>query len=239
MRRVPRRPALQPDRSTPGESSPGAVGSVKPESTTVESVQKSAARPRLARLQMVLLVALGLWSIDSGVDGLPSTDLRGLLPAVSAAPASEATVPPSSPDLDAAALAGLLGSVNPSLAPSELSRIASAVMRYSAKYELDPELVTAVLLVESTARPWVRSPKGAVGLMQVMPHMMEPLGLAGNAATIESNIEAGCFILASNIRRLGEDAGISAYFWGSEIRGVAYLEKVQSARAEVQRYRRS
>jgi soluble lytic murein transglycosylase-like protein len=142
-------------------------------------------------------------------------------------------------DLSAAvgvdALARLLRDVNPNLAPSEIERIAAAVLRYSAKYDLDPELVTAVLLVESTARPWVRSPKGAVGLMQVMPHMMEPLGLAGNAATIESNIEAGCWILASNIARLGEDQGISSYFWGSEIRGSGYLEKVRAARLEVRR----
>jgi soluble lytic murein transglycosylase-like protein len=108
-------------------------------------------------------------------------------------------------------------------------------VRYAAKYDLDPDLVTAVLMVESTARPWARSPKGAVGLMQVMPHMLEPLDLAGNAATIESNIEAGCWILAHNIRRLGEDDGISAYFWGSEIRGVAYLERVREARAALRR----
>jgi soluble lytic murein transglycosylase-like protein len=139
-------------------------------------------------------------------------------------------------DSEVEALARLIGAVNPSLAPSELFRIASAVLRYSAKYKLDPELVTAVLLVESSARPWVRSPKGAIGLMQVMPHMMEPLGLAGNAATIESNVEAGCWILASNIRRLGEEEGISSYFWGSQIRGVAYLERVQARRAEVRRH---
>jgi soluble lytic murein transglycosylase-like protein len=113
------------------------------------------------------------------------------------------------------------------------------VIRYSAKYALDPELVTAVLLVESSARPWARSPKGAVGLMQVMPYMMEPLELAGNAATIESNIEAGCWILSQNIERLGEEEGISSYFWGSDIRNLAYLQKVKAARAEVRRMRTS
>ena len=131
----------------------------------------------------------------------------------------------------------MLRDVNPLLDPVEGDRIARAVIRYSGKYELDPELVTAVLLVESSARPGVRSPKGAVGLMQVMPHMMAPLGLVGNAATIESNIEAGCWILADNIRRLGEDAGISTYFWGSNIRGLAYLERVRAAREEIHRYR--
>jgi len=132
-------------------------------------------------------------------------------------------------------IAEQLRNVNPSLSPGAAERAGRAVVRYSAKYGLEPELVTAVLLVESTARPWARSPKGAIGLMQVMPHMMEPLELAGNAATIESNIEAGCWILAHNIERLGEDDGISAYFWGSEIRGVAYLERVREARAALRR----
>ncbi len=42
-------------------------------------------------------------------------------------------------------------------------------------------------------------------------------------------------ILADNIRRLGEEDGISAYFWGSNIRGVAYLGRVQAARDRVRR----
>ena len=63
--------------------------------------------------------------------------------------------------------------------------------------------------------------------------MAEPLGLAGSLASIESNIEAGCWILADNIRRLGEEDGISAYFWGSDIRSVVYLERVKKARAAV------
>ena len=69
--------------------------------------------------------------------------------------------------------------------------------------------------------------------MQVMPYWAERLPLAGNLATIESNVEAGCFILADNIRRLGEEKGISTYFWGRNIRGAAYLEKVERARAQV------
>jgi hypothetical protein len=124
---------------------------------------------------------------------------------------------------------------NPCLADPTITRIAAAVNRYSGQYGLEPELVAAVIVVESSVRPWARSPKGAMGLMQVMPHMINPLGLAGNPATIESNIEAGCWILAGNIRRLGEERGISAYFWGSNIRSLAYLEKVQQARENIRR----
>ena len=126
-----------------------------------------------------------------------------------------------------------LKQANPALSANEIRRTSVAIVRNSEKYGLDPLLVTQVLWVESGARPWVRSPLGAIGLMQVMPHMAEPLGLAGSLTSIESNIEAGCWILSDNIRRLGEEDGISAYFWGSEIRGVVYLERVKKARAAV------
>ena len=136
-------------------------------------------------------------------------------------------------DFDETQLIDFLGRENTALSPNEIQRIAAAVIRYSTRYGLDPVLVTQVLWVESRARPWVRSPLGAVGLMQVMPHMAAKLDLSGSLAAIETNIEAGCWILADNIRRLGEEDGISAYFWGSNIRNVAYLNRVKKARAAV------
>ncbi len=141
--------------------------------------------------------------------------------------------PVSAPEFDEAELARFLERANPALSQRDIGRISSAVIRYSGKYDLDPMLVTQVLWVESGARPWVRSPLGAIGLMQVMPYMAEPLGLSGSLAAIETNIEAGCWILADNIRRLGEEDGISAYFWGSDIRSVAYLHRVREARAAI------
>jgi soluble lytic murein transglycosylase-like protein len=132
-----------------------------------------------------------------------------------------------------AALESHLSDRNAILSREEQNRVIEAVLRSSRRYGLDPYLVTAVLLVESDARPWAESGKGAIGLMQVMPYMAENLPLAGNLWTIESNVEAGCYILSDNIRRLGEAKGISSYFWGRRIRGVAYLKKVQEARQRV------
>jgi hypothetical protein len=138
--------------------------------------------------------------------------------------------------LDASAVSALILDVNPLLSTYEADRIGDSVVRYSTKYGLDAEIVTAVVLVESSARPWAKSPKGARGLMQVMPYMARPLGMVGNLNTIESNIEAGCVILAGNIRRLGEKDGISAYFWGSNIRGVAYWNRIEAARERVRHF---
>lgn len=182
----------------------------------------------------VFLLGLLCFFLTSGAERTlsPSVDADEI---EAAHAARLAAVSSPGPGPVAARIADVLELINPVLSPRERMRIGAAIERYSTLYELDPDLVLAVMLVESNARPWAHSPKGAVGLMQVMPHMMQPLGLAGNLATIESNIEAGCFILSHNIRRLGVEDGISAYFWGSDIRGVAYLEKVMEARARVKR----
>ncbi len=142
--------------------------------------------------------------------------------------------------LNAESIARVMGEVNPLLSMEERSRIGNAVLRYSTEYAIDPELVMAVILVESAGRPWAHSPKGALGLMQVMPYMRARMaragkGMAGNLTTIESNIEAGCWILAENIQRLGEEDGVSSYFWGTNIRSVSYLNKVRAARTKVRR----
>jgi hypothetical protein len=141
--------------------------------------------------------------------------------------------------MDGEAVGRIVGSWNPTLSSVERHRIGVAVMRCQDHYDLDPTLVTAMIWVESRGRPWARSPKGAMGLMQVMPYMAEPLGLAGNFTTIESNVEAGCRILSDNIERLGEADGVSAYFWGSNIRSVSYLNRVEAARERVRRELRS
>ena len=119
--------------------------------------------------------------------------------------------------------------LNPHLQPGQVGRIRDAILASSSRHGLDPSLVLAIMTVESTGRPHARSPKGALGLMQVMPYMIRPLDLAGNPSTIEANIEASCLILSSDIRRLGEDDGISTYFWGGHIRGTGYLDKVRAA----------
>jgi len=212
---------------------PSPTVSDSPGPDPLRASRVTGERPRATERGLVLLLILCAgWMTLGG----PRVDLED--PLVSARP----DVPPSVPTESAQMLLhveGRLAASNPLLAERERTRIATAVLRYSEQYGLDPELVTAIVLVESNARPWAYSPKGAIGLMQVMPHMMQPLQLAGNAATIESNIEAGCRILADNIRRLGVDDGVSAYFWGNDIRGVAYLEKVREKLESIRRARPS
>jgi hypothetical protein len=120
---------------------------------------------------------------------------------------------------------------NPRLGPLRSGRIADAVLRCTQTEKLPgltPQLVLAVMLQESNARPGVTSRKGAVGLMQVMPSTYyELLDLRGSIGHLESNVEAGCLVLADDIRRLGLRDGISSYFWGGAIVSETYAKGVE------------
>ena len=124
----------------------------------------------------------------------------------------------------------------PRLDPVLSGRIAASIARCGREQALPPDLVLAVLMQESSGRPGAHSPKGAIGLMQVMPHMYEELALPGSAAHVEANIEAGCRLLADNIQRLGEERGISTYFWGSHDGNDIYLRGVQKLRRDLRPY---
>jgi soluble lytic murein transglycosylase-like protein len=121
----------------------------------------------------------------------------------------------------------------PGVAPLLSERIAASIARCAREQALAPDLVLAVLMNESGARPGAHSAKGAIGLMQVMPHMYEVLALPGSAAHVEANIEAGCRLLADNIRRLGEERGISSYCWGNSIGNDFYLRRIKQLRREL------
>lgn len=135
--------------------------------------------------------------------------------------------------LEHAEIRELLVASNARLGDVHSQRIATAVLRCRDQQQLRPALVLAVMRVESDMRPSARSPKGAIGLMQVMPGVFQGLDLPGAIAHLETNIEAGCLVLSDNIRRRGEQDGISAYFWGNRIRGPAYLQRVESALDEL------
>jgi soluble lytic murein transglycosylase-like protein len=66
------------------------------------------------------------------------------------------------------------------------------------RHGLDPALVLAVASVESGFRPKAVSPKGAQGLMQLMPATATSLGVA-DAFDPETNLEGGSRYLAELI----------------------------------------
>jgi soluble lytic murein transglycosylase-like protein len=53
--------------------------------------------------------------------------------------------------------------------PEEILQWCALITRYAAEHEIDPNLVAAVMLLESGGDPLAYSRSGAVGLLQVMP----------------------------------------------------------------------
>lgn len=73
--------------------------------------------------------------------------------------------------------------------------IAGIVHRAAAQYGRDPNLVLAIMAVESDFNPQAISSVGAVGLMQVMPHWKRVLSIQGDLTNPEVNISTGLQIL--------------------------------------------
>lgn len=83
----------------------------------------------------------------------------------------------------------------PAAAPLELGapHLQRMVTAASRRYGLDPRLVGALVHVESTYQTQARSPKGALGLMQIMPATGERYGVGAARDLLDpaTNIDVG------------------------------------------------
>jgi hypothetical protein len=89
-------------------------------------------------------------------------------------------------------------------------RFDSIIQKVAKEQGLDVALVRAVIQVESAYEPRARSPKGAMGLMQVMPSTARQFGVR-NAYDPKANIEAGSKYLKSLLDRLPLNLALAAY----------------------------
>lgn len=75
-----------------------------------------------------------------------------------------------------------------------LPHLESVITPAASKYDLDPNLVAAVIWAESSGDPNAVSSKGAQGLMQLMPATARELGV-GNVLDPGQNVEGGSHYL--------------------------------------------
>ena len=95
-------------------------------------------------------------------------------------------------------------------------RFDSFVLAHAQRHSLRPELVRAVIQVESGYNPLATSPKGAMGLMQLMPATARSLGVR-NPYDPEENIRGGTAYLRRLLDKYdgNEELALAAYNAGS------------------------
>lgn len=79
------------------------------------------------------------------------------------------------------------------------------------KYGMNPSLIRKVIEVESGGNPRAVSPKGAMGLMQLMPETCRDLGVS-DPFDVRQNIEGGVRYLRGLLDRFGSlELALAAY----------------------------
>ena len=106
-------------------------------------------------------------------------------------------------------------------AADERLRLLAAVLSEAQRHDLDPELILAVIEVESRFDRFAISRVGAQGLMQVMPFWKAALGRnSDNLTAVETNIRYGAAILAHYLDKSSGDLimALSRYNGTRELR---------------------
>src|SRR5271170_6853682 len=127
--------------------------------------------------------------------------------------------------------------------PEPQARLAAEyyVVAYAQHYRVPVTLVRAIVERESNWKPCVASPKGAVGLMQLMPATARWLGVR-DRCNLEQNISGGVRYLSWLMRLFHDDLRlvVAAYYAGEDVIGrrslayrnpdvVTYVARIRTA----------
>ena len=85
------------------------------------------------------------------------------------------------------------------------------VDKAASKYDVDPALIQAIIRQESAENTNAKSPKGAMGLMQLMPETAKELGVT-DAFDPEQNVNGGTKYLSKLLKKYNGD--IEKALWG-------------------------
>jgi soluble lytic murein transglycosylase len=109
------------------------------------------------------------------------------------------------------------------LTKAEISAVATTIVREAEIHEIDPNLVLAVIHIESRGNTFALSPVGAMGIMQIMPPTGEELAAKlgtpwRGAQTLfdpQVNVRMGVAYLKQLESRYGNmKTALAAYNWG-------------------------
>jgi len=119
------------------------------------------------------------------------------------------------------------------------TRIESAVAEASKRFAIPPGWIRAVMQVESGGNPHALSPKGAIGLMQIMPatwaQLQQRYHLGSDPYDPRDNILGGTALLRELYDRFGAGGFLAAYNAGPS-RYRAFLTQGLPLKVETQLY---
>jgi soluble lytic murein transglycosylase-like protein len=150
--------------------------------------------------------------LETGFVDVPSISIdhfeKDLTPAAAAPLAASSSITTSA--------APVLPMAAPALPKTPL-RLDQLVSDASGRNQLDPDLVNSVIHAESGFNPRAVSPKGARGLMQLMPQTASRLGVR-NAFDPKANVEGGTLYLRTLLEQYNFDVvkALAAYNAGPQ-----------------------
>jgi hypothetical protein len=100
---------------------------------------------------------------------------------------------------------------------AKLNRLKMLIKKYARRFGVDEDLVWAVVRQESGFNPNAVSPKGAMGLMQLMPGTAARMGVS-NAFDVEQNLAGGIKYLERCLSQFNQNVplALAAYNAGPE-----------------------
>ncbi len=114
--------------------------------------------------------------------------------------------------------------------PKERIAILKAVHYEAVRARLEPELVLAVIEVESHFDRFAISVSGARGLMQVMPFWLDEINLSdNNLFKIRTNLRMGCTILRFYLDKEKGNLGRALARYNGSVGKVRYPRKIMLA----------
>jgi hypothetical protein len=182
--------------SLPAVSSEGCRAAVLRNGFTIEYVRREVTGP-----------ATRLWlcaDAGAGFVEVPSGQIEGFEEGRSTPPPSPVAPVPAAP---------------PTAAPPTASEspVKDLISSAALRHQIDPDFVASVVRAESGFLPTAVSPKGALGLMQLMPQTAAGLGVK-NVLDPAANVEGGTRYLRQLLDRYAGDAvkALAAYNAGPE-----------------------
>lgn len=123
------------------------------------------------------------------------------------------------------------------VAPGAIAPLVAEADILTKTYRLSPNLLIAVMAIESNFHPYIQSEAGAQGLMQVMPkiHRKRYEKFGGKTAFLDPmvSLRVGAEILRDSIKLKGSEAEGMRFYFGGGPASAGYIDKVRAEQARL------